>query len=77
MEQKQPTIYDLKSLYGTIDFLKATSENGILIGDAAVGKSNLLVSYSDASWANAEKSGSKIGVVIGLTNQEWSRSNHL
>ena len=66
----EATIYDLKSLYGTIDFLKTTSENGILIQDVAVGKNSLLVGYSDASWANAKKSGSQIGVVIGLTNQE-------
>lgn len=66
----EATIYDLKSLYGTIDFLKATPENGILIQDVAVNKNTVMVGYSDASWANAEKSGSQIGVVIGLTNQE-------
>ena len=66
----EATIYDLKSLYGTIDFLKATPQNGILIQDVAVNKSTVMVGYSDASWANAKKSGSQIGVVIGLTNQE-------
>ena len=66
----EATIYDLKSLYGTIDFLKATPENGILIQDVAVNKNTVMVGYSDASWANAKKSGSQIGVVIGLTNQE-------
>ena len=66
----EATIYDLKSLYSTIDFLKATSENGITIQDVPVGKDSLLVGYSDASWANAKKSGSQIGVVIGLTSKE-------
>ena len=66
----EATIYDLKSLYSTIDFLKATSENGITIQDVPVGKDSLLVGYSDASWANAKESGSQIGVVIGLTSKE-------
>ncbi len=66
----EATINDLKTLYGAIDFLKMTSTNGITILDVAVNKQSLLVGYSDASWANARKSGSQIGTLVGLTSMD-------
>ena len=47
-----------------------TSTNGIAIQDVAVNKQSLLVGYSDASWANARKSGSQIGTLVGLTSMD-------
>ena len=35
--------------------------------DVPVNENTVVLAYSDASWANASKSGSQIGVVIGLT----------
>ena len=63
-------IQDLKHLYSTISFLKETSDHGILIQDIPINKQTLLVGYSDASWANAKKSGSQIGALVGLTTME-------
>ena len=63
-------IQDLKHLYSTISFLKETSDHGILIQDIPINKETLLVGYSDASWANAKKSGSQIGALVGLTTMD-------
>lgn len=63
-------IQDLKNLYSTIGFLKETSDRGILIQDVPINKQTLLIGYSDASWANAKKSGSQIGALVGLTTSD-------
>ena len=34
----------------------------------AINQQSLLIGYSDASWANARKSGSQIGTLVGLTS---------
>lgn len=61
------TVHDLKTLFATVDYLKQTPSLGILIQDVPVDASTLVLAYSDSSWANASKSGSQIGVIIGLT----------
>lgn len=63
-------IQDLKNLYSTIGFLKETSDRGILTQDVPINKQTLLIGYSDASWANAKKSGSQIGALVGLTTSD-------
>ena len=63
----QAGINDLKSLFNTIQFLKETPNYGIVMQDVPVNKETMVISYSDASWANARKSGSQIGALIGLT----------
>ena len=64
----EATINDLKALYATIDFLKKTPNHGINIPNVAINQQSLLIGYSDASWANARKSGSQIGTLVGLTS---------
>ena len=61
------TIHDLKNLYATVGYLKQSSKAGILMQDVPVNDDTVILAYSDSSWANASKSGSQIGVVIGLT----------
>ena len=61
------TIHDLKNLYATVGYLKQSSKAGILMQDVPVNEDTVILAYSDSSWANASKSGSQIGVVIGLT----------
>ena len=53
-------------LLATMDYLKQTPSLGILIQDVPVDASTMVLAYSDSSWANASKSGSQIGVIIGL-----------
>ncbi|CAE7214367.1 GIP, partial [Symbiodinium sp. KB8] len=50
----QTTLNDLRSLYQAVDFAKATQENGFVIPDIPVNKASVVLSFSDASWANAE-----------------------
>ena len=66
----QATINDLKSLYAAIDFLKKTPNHGIVMQDVPINKETMVNSYSDASWANARKSGSQIGALVGLTTAD-------
>ena len=61
------TIHDLKMLLATVDYLKQTPSLGILTQDIPVDASAMVLAYSHSSWANASKSGSQIGVIIGLT----------
>ncbi len=61
------TTADLKGLYSAIDYLKETSRCGILLQDVPLNKDTVVIGYSDASWANARRSGSQIGTVVGLT----------
>ena len=63
----QATITDLKTLYSTIEFLKKTPDYGLVMQDIPINEETLVISYSDASWANARKSGSQIGALVGLT----------
>ena len=38
--------------------------------DVPINKETMVISYSDASWANARKSGSQIGALVGLTTAD-------
>lgn len=64
---EQATIEDLKRLHAAVKFLKETPEYGITIMDVPFGYQTMLLGYSDSSWANAKKSGSQIGVMVGIT----------
>ena len=63
----ETTISDLRSLYETIEFLKSTPSDGIVLPDLPLNQSTIVLTYTDSSWANASRSGSQIGVVVGLT----------
>ena len=62
----QTTLNDLRSLYQAVDFAKATQENGFVIPDIPVNKASVVLSFSDASWANAEHCRSQCGVLVLL-----------
>ena len=64
------TIGNLKSLYEAVDFAVATKENGFIIPDVAVNKNSVILTFSDASWANAENCRSQCGVLVLLCGPE-------
>ncbi|CAK9103941.1 unnamed protein product [Durusdinium trenchii] len=66
----QTTYQGLKDLYEGLDYLKSTSDQGLTIQDIPFTKDSLVLGYSDASWCNASRSGSQIGLVIGITSME-------
>ena len=51
------TVHDLKALYQTIDYLKQTPQNGIVIMDLPLTSESVVLAYSDSSWGNASKCG--------------------
>ena len=57
---------DLRALYQAVDFAAATRENGFVIPDVPLNKASVLLSFSDASWANAEHCRSQCGVLVLL-----------
>ncbi|CAK9045906.1 unnamed protein product [Durusdinium trenchii] len=57
----------LKSLYDGISYLKKTSSQGLCIQDIPFRKDTLILAFSDASWCNASRSGSQIGLLAGFT----------
>lgn len=60
----------LKVLFEAIEYLHQTSDDGLVFQDIPFNASTTMVAYSDASFANARKSGSQIGLVIGLTTPD-------
>ncbi|CAE7840841.1 RE2 [Symbiodinium necroappetens] len=60
------TLADLKALYEAVNFASATKDNGFIIPDVPVNTSSVLLSLSDASWANAENCRSQCGVLVLL-----------
>ena len=61
------TISDLKCLYEAIEFLKETPNDGIVLPCVPIDRDTMLLAYSDSSWANARRSTSQLGVLIGAT----------
>ena len=47
------TVGDLKSLYQALEFARSTKNDGIVVEDVALNRGSVIVTYSDASWANA------------------------
>ena len=62
------TVGDLKSLYQALEFARSTKNDGIIIEDVALNRGSVLVTYSDASWANAEMCRSQLGVLVLVTS---------
>eukprot|EP00435_Cladocopium_sp_Y103_P046116 s2171_g13.t1 len=64
------TVSDLKCLYEAIDFLKETPNDGIVLPCVPIDRDTMLLAYSDSSWANARRSTSQLGVLIGATTSD-------
>lgn len=64
---RKTMVSDLKTLYSTVDFLKETPDRGMLVTNVPLNKRSMLVTYTDASFANAEYSSSQLGVLVCLT----------
>ena len=62
---------DLRRLYETVDYLKATRSNGLVYQDIPVSMASLLVTYTDSSWANAGLK-SQFGVFVLLAPPQAS-----
>lgn len=67
---QQTTIHDLRSLAETLQHAKDTSNLGMVIQDVPFNKHSVLMTYTDASWANAAHSASQMGVLILVTTPD-------
>ena len=67
---EETSIQDLKSLYEGINFLKKTPEKGIIMQDVPITSSSTILTYTDSSWANASRSGSQLGVIVGISHPD-------
>ena len=63
-------VSDLKSLYVTMQYVKDTPEQGLMIPCVPLNQQSIVAVYSDSSWNNARKSGSQIGTLTGITTPE-------
>ena len=67
---QQTTIHDLRALAEALQHAKDTSELGMVIQDVPLNKQSVLMTYTDASWANAAYSASQMGILILVTTPE-------
>ena len=67
---QKTTITDLRSLAETLDYAKDTAKYGMIIQDVPLNRSSVLLTYSDASWANAAHSSSQLGILVMITSPE-------
>ena len=63
-------IDDLKRLYRLISYVKATSDQGIVLKPINLDSNTMVVSYGDCSWANAEGMKSQEGIIVVLSSAE-------
>ena len=63
-------VSDLKALYVTMEFIKQTPDQGLLIPCVPLNRDSVVAVYSDSSWNNARKSGSQIGTLTGVTTPQ-------
>lgn len=64
------TYLNLKSFYQGIDCLKESPAEGLIIQDIPFTKDTMVLAFSNASWCNASRSGSQIGLLVGMTTKE-------
>ena len=67
---QQTTIHDLRNLAETLDHAKNTADMGMIIQDVPLDKSSILLTYTDASWANAGHSSSQLGILVMVTTPD-------
>lgn len=71
---QETTISSLKTLYDTLHYLKSAETQGILFQDIPFTKETVILAFSDASWANASRSGSQVS--SSASPPPWSRESH-
>ena len=67
---KETTCHNLKDLYDAMSYLKSSPHEGLLMQDIPMNQKTVIVTFSDASWCNAARSGSQIGILIGICPPE-------
>ena len=65
--------YDLKTLAETLQFAKGTHEYGFKVQDVPVNENSVILTHTDASWGNAARSSSQMGILVTLTTPEVTR----
>ena len=70
------TVGDLKALYEAMSFTKSTRDAGLLFTNIPVNHETMLITYTDASWANASHSSSQLGILVGITTPEVKHEHH-
>ena len=63
-------VENLKALYSAVDYIKQTCDHGLLLPDTPLNAATTLISYADASWANAEKLKSQFGALVFATTPQ-------
>ena len=63
---QETDVTDLRNLYETLSFVKATPESGIVFPPVPLDKTSVIVSFGDSSWANAANYSSQYGVVVTI-----------
>lgn len=63
---QETDVTDLRNLYETLSFVKATTESGIVFPPVPVDKTSVIVAFGDSSWANAANYSSQYGVVVTI-----------
>eukprot|EP00435_Cladocopium_sp_Y103_P018607 s2140_g4.t1 len=63
-------IDDLKRLYSLMSYVKATSDQGIVLKPIDLDCNTVVVSYGDCSWANAAGMKSQEGIIVVLSSAE-------
>ena len=64
------TVGDLTALYEAMLLTKSTRDAGLLFTNIPVNHETMLITYTDASWANASHSSSQLGILVGITTLE-------
>ena len=64
------TIHDLNSIIECLNYIRHTEKDGIVMQDVPIDKESVLLTYTDASWGNAEHSTSQLGVLVTLTTKD-------
>ena len=59
-------VHDLKRLYDTLKYAKATADSGFVFPAIPFNKASTIVTFADSGWANAAKFSSQFGVMIAL-----------
>ena len=54
----------MKNLAETLQHAKDTANLGMIIQDVPLDKNNILMTYTDVSWANTAHSSSQMGILI-------------
>lgn len=59
---------DLQQMYNAVDHLHNTASDGMILRPAPINYNTTIVTFSDSSWANAEKHASQHGAIVMLSD---------